>query len=103
MKGELLKIINHYGINKQLKHFNSEIFELNEAIFNYECEQTRMNLFLHEEDSKAAITEELADVIVMIEQIRYFYEINNHDVIKIMNLKIKRQIKRINEEEKNNE
>ena len=36
MEGKLLKIINHYGVIPQLKYFQSEVFELNEAIIEYE-------------------------------------------------------------------
>lgn len=32
MNEKLRKIINHYGIDIQLKYFQSEVFELNEAI-----------------------------------------------------------------------
>ena len=35
-KEELLKIINTYGVMPQLKYFQSEVFELNEAIFEKE-------------------------------------------------------------------
>lgn len=36
MKEDLLKIINTYGVMPQLKYFQSEVFELNEAIIKYE-------------------------------------------------------------------
>ena len=36
MNEKLRRIINHYGVKKQLKYFQSEIFELNEAIIQYE-------------------------------------------------------------------
>ena len=36
MKENLLKIINHYGVMPQLKYFQSEVFELNESIFEKE-------------------------------------------------------------------
>lgn len=36
MKEYLLKIINHYGIEKQLKYIHSEYFELDEAILEKE-------------------------------------------------------------------
>lgn len=36
MKNDLLKIINHYGVIPQLKYFQSEVFELNEAIISAE-------------------------------------------------------------------
>jgi len=35
MNEKLRKIINHYTVKKQLKYFQSEVFELNEAILNY--------------------------------------------------------------------
>ena len=39
---KLLEIINHYGVLPQLKYFQSEVFELNEAILNYEYESQGM-------------------------------------------------------------
>ena len=39
MKKDLVKIIKHWGVRKQLKHFNSEVFELNEAILDYDYAQ----------------------------------------------------------------
>lgn len=36
MNKKLRKIINFYGIEKQLKYFQSEVFELNEAIIKKE-------------------------------------------------------------------
>ena len=36
MKDDLLKIISFYGVMPQLKYFQSEIFEMNEAIIKYE-------------------------------------------------------------------
>ena len=36
MKADLLKIISTYGVLPQLKYFQSEVFELNEAIIKYE-------------------------------------------------------------------
>ena len=38
MKEDLLKIINHYGIKKQLKYIHSEYYELDEAILRYDNE-----------------------------------------------------------------
>lgn len=36
MESDLLKIVNHYGLMKQLKYIHSEYFELDEAIINGE-------------------------------------------------------------------
>ena len=81
MKNKLLKIINTYGIMPQLKYFQSEVFELNEAIIKNE--------------NIEHIAEELADVSVMLEQFKLYYNIKNEDIEKIMDYKIDRQIKRI--------
>ena len=35
MEEQLKKIINHYGISKQLKYIHSEYFELDEAIMKF--------------------------------------------------------------------
>ena len=97
MNKELLKIINHYGIKPQLKYFQSEVFELNEAIIQREYPAFRKNEDL-ELLEKKHIVEEIADVMVMLEQFRIYYGINTGEVGEIMNYKIKRQIERIENE-----
>lgn len=96
MKDKLLKIINHYGICNQLKYIHSEYFELDEAIMNYEFSKSFRDKFLVEN-----IAEEIADVMVMLKQFQYKFNISNEEILNIMNFKIDRQIKRIEEEEKN--
>ena len=103
MSEKLLKIINHYEVMHQLKYFQSEVFELNEAIFNYEeqkrvCEQCCNNL--HCDKEREHIAEELADVEVMLLQFKEYYHIDGNEILKIMNKKIERQLKRM-EGEKN--
>lgn len=106
MKDKLLKIINHYGVMKQLKYFQSEIFELNEAIIKMQnkkwdlegkssqiVEPTLHNYRLH-------VVEEIADILVMLHQFIEYYKIQDSDIYMIMEQKIDRQLKRI-EEEKN--
>lgn len=99
MEKKLLKIINHYGVMHQLKYFQSEVFELNEAIIIYENEIPHCD---DEADAgyieilKQHIAEELADVEVMLLQLKEYYHINGNDILKIMNEKIDRQIERIN-------
>lgn len=39
MSDKILKIINHYGVRHQLKYFQSEVFELNEAIIEFENDE----------------------------------------------------------------
>lgn len=101
MNKELLKIINHYGINKQLKYIHSEYFELDEAILDYEnagwdfSDEDCKDI---EKEYKNHIIEELADVMVMLEQFRLYYGISPGEVGEIMNYKIKRQSERIENE-----
>lgn len=93
MKEDLLKIINHYGVLTQLKYFQTEIFELNEAIINAEYNGSQP---LDEEIDH--ITEEIADVLVMLRQFFEYYYIDEGEVYKIFATKIARQIERIEKE-----
>lgn len=102
MKDDLLKIISFYGVLPQLKHFNSEVFELTEAIIN--AENNRL-IGISRKPSKLAIehiAEEIADVLNMVEQFMYYYDIDIKDVIEIKHKKINRQLERIKNEKDNN-
>lgn len=108
MKNNLLKIINHYGLLKQLKYFQSEIFELNEAIIRFEqfkYDVATANEYGYDEymekvnENISHIAEEIADCYVMLEQFRQYYEITNQELKEIMKFKIKRQLERIKENE----
>lgn len=101
MKDDLLKIISFYGVLPQLKYFQSEVFELNEAIISYEngnFTNTRdYDVYQNEKNLKAHITEEIADVLNMVEQFKEYYHIDGNDILRIMNEKIDRTISRIEE------
>lgn len=62
------QIINHYGVMAQLDYFPTEIYELIEAIIQYE----KTIIFKR---SKKHITEELADCEMMLDQfkIKFYY------------------------------
>ena len=99
MKENLLKIINHYGILSQLKYFQSEVFELNEAIIRHnEIEESGLYRSSDESIAREHITEEIADVLVMLFQFVEFYKINFDDINEIMEQKINRQLERMNGE-----
>lgn len=97
MEEKLLKIINHYGVLPQLKYFQSEVFELNEAII--ECE-----LAYHYSPCQIGrgyeehIAEEIADVMVMLEQFKLYYGISSEEITKIFWEKVDRQLGRIENE-----
>lgn len=96
MKEELLKIINHYGIKHQLKYIHSEYFELDEAIIEFEKASEWTPSMV--ENCKNHIAEEIADVMVMLKQFQYYYDISNEHIEKIMREKIKRQLERIEQD-----
>lgn len=100
MKDKLLEIINHYGIDKQLKYIHSEYFELDETIIQKEypaIAKGHKNKQLDILENKH-IAEELADVIVMLKQFQYYYGISDEEVEKIMKEKVDRQLERIKNE-----
>ena len=95
INNKIEKIFNYYGLEKQLKHFNSEVYELNEAILanRYDCcGMTNDGSFEH-------IAEEIADVRVMLQQFQNYYDIPDEIILSVMSKKIDRQIERIEDEE----
>lgn len=98
MKEDLLKIVEHFGINNQQRKLEEEVFELQEAIIN--AENNRM-IGICREPSELAIkhiAEEIADCLVMIYQFVEYYNIDQVELCKIMDFKINRQLERINKE-----
>ena len=81
---ELLEIIKHYGLETQLKKFNEEVYELLEAII--------------QKDSKEHITEEYADVVLVLSQIGLYLNIEPNEVDKIVDYKVKRTQEKIKKE-----
>lgn len=101
MKEDILKIIKHYGIMPQLKYFQSEVFELNEAILTKEIEYGSSDTTVKMDKANLEhIAEEIADIMVMLKQFQYHYEIPSEEIKKVMIEKIKRQIGRIDNENK---
>ena len=111
MKNDLLKIINHYGIVHQQRKLNEEVFELQEAIIKHEnkgpvvtaieslnkiaCSVSNQK---YEMLSIKNIEEEFADVMVLLSQIKYYYELDSEKIEKIMKEKIARQLERMKNE-----
>lgn len=87
MKENLSKIINHYGVSNQLKHFNEEVFELTQAIVDYEW-------FFYERgiDDKNHITEEIGDCLNFIEQFIGYYKIDENKILMSRLIKIDRTL-----------
>jgi len=100
-KENVLKIINHYGVLPQLKYFQSEVFELNEAIIRYENIPDGV-LKPTKDKYKEHIAEETADVMVMLEQFKLYYDISSEDITSIFCEKVERQLERIEREKSTN-
>lgn len=78
------KIINYYGVNAQLKKLNEEVYEFEEAVL--------------EKHNKEHITEEIADILVILTQFIDKYNIDVHKIDTIMQYKVDRQLRRIEKE-----
>lgn len=122
MNKKLREVINHYGLNKQLKYLQSEVFELNEAILDAQ-KQSASEMFadacyticktfadvLHlelngdKDTKKEHIKEEIADVMVMLKQFQLYYNISTDDIKQVMKKKVNRQLERIAKEDKSND
>lgn len=85
---DLGTICQHYGIRHQLKKLSEEVFELQEAVIDNEWDV---------DGNTARIAEELADVIVLWEQIKLHYDVPSQLIRGIMMEKVERQLKRIKE------
>ena len=100
MKVDLSKIIKHYGINSQQRKLEEEVFELQEAITTHELKQSvEYEIPLTEiVGSKEHITEEIADVLVILTEFLVYYDVEVSEIEKNMKYKIMRQLKRIQKE-----
>lgn len=102
MNDNILKVVKHYGILKQLKYMSTEQFELDEAIIRYELiEESGLFRSSDECEERNHIVEELVDNLFMLKQIQLYYEITDEEIEEVMNYKINRQLERIENEKTN--
>ena len=84
----IMEIADHYGIEKQLHQLAEECSELAVEASHSARKVVTVKLI-----------EEMADVLLMIEQVVYLANIAIEDIDECIRFKIDRQIKRIKEEE----
>lgn len=101
MEEKELKVITHYGVIPQLKYFQSEVFELNEAIIEYETLYNNDSTMKQLEACKNHIAEEIGDVQFMLNQFKRYYGIKDEDVNTVILRKVDRQLGRIENENNN--
>lgn len=84
----MAEIINYYGHESQKMMLLEEMAELQKEI----CKDMRYDPDLE------AITEEVADVLIMLEQIQMMYHISETRLHAITNEKLHRQLRRMEHE-----
>ena len=97
MNEAIRKIADHYGLNAQLNVATEELAELIQAIARFR--RVDENDMLELEIRKNLVAEEMADVEVMLAQIKYLMEIDE-EVEAIAKYKIDSQTKRMKKETK---
>lgn len=91
MDKDLSRIAEQYGLRVQMRQLVEEMAELTQVI----CKSERYDL----ETVRDHLVEEVVDVDVVLSQVKYLLGDNAFE--RIRNEKIKRQLKRIEMEEKN--
>lgn len=85
-KEECIRIAKHYG-DQQFGIVTEELAELIQAISKYQRKPG--------EESKTNVTEEMADVYIMLEQLKHLLGISDANIEKVELAKIKRQFDRM--------
>lgn len=95
---KLKKIALHFGVNNQIEKTKEELKELKEALEEFELYKICPSSNLDGVSKKRKhIIEEIADVYIMLEQIKYIFNIEEENVKEIERCKIDRTLKRIEE------
>lgn len=101
---KIKKIADHYEFEIQSRHLTEECAELIQAVnkyYRYDKGLITSDILTSEDVYKRLtknIKEEIADVEVMIEQIKYLLNINPNDIEEIKKYKVDRQLERIKRE-----
>jgi NTP pyrophosphatase (non-canonical NTP hydrolase) len=87
---KLAKVINHFGKLHQIVKLGEEVGELNKAILNYENGYRLTN---------NEITEEIADVYLLLKQVELMYQLDKNEIKQVMLMKLDRVFDKYNVEE----
>ena len=91
------QIIEHYGFTNQFGIHMEECAELIQAISKLNRNNYNMSKYF---DVRNNVVEEIADVIVCIDQLQSILGISDNEIEEIVNRKISRQMERmVNEDE----
>lgn len=102
MKDKIRRIANHYKFEKQSRQLSEECAELIQAVNKYhrfrESKNTRDDIISSTQDSNMLIqhiVEEIADVEVVMDEIKHLLNINPEAIEEIKKFKVDREIGRI--------
>lgn len=95
MEDKEKQIIEHYGVIPQLKYMQTEMFELIEAIIERETHWNYDTEIQNMKPLDEHIEEGYADLTMMLEQIKVYYNLSEENIQKIKEQKIERQLERI--------
>lgn len=87
MENILERIIDNYGYETQSRKAMEELGELTVAINKYLDEPTKKRY--------SNLVEEIADVEIMLEQLKIMHDIEENEVLEVKNMKIERELQRI--------
>ena len=103
MDERLRKIADYYGYDNQSRQLIEEMAELTQAINKYYRKRAGKELVPEPENDRelysspewSHITEEIADVYIMLEQIRYLLRVDEYELMSDIESKIEREDKRL--------
>lgn len=101
-RNKIEEIANHYGLENQSRQLIEEMAELTVAMNKYHrlhnetCKEIQDRL--KEEILLMNIAEEMTDVQIMLEQVKFLLGVTVGDIEYIAEKKLKRQIKRMDKE-----
>lgn len=91
-KDKIEEIYYKHGVSNQLKKLSEEVYELQEAVKDFNSAR-KLNKTM-DSNYKEHIEEEFSDVILLLTQIKLVYNLDNDNLRKWFDFKLKRQIAR---------
>lgn len=98
MKDKIKRIANHYGLAKQQRQLAEECGELIQATSKYMRFQEESYALTVDWTYLQNVIEEIADVEVMLNEIKHLLNISDEAIEAIKESKVNRQLERIEKE-----
>ena len=97
MKDNIKRIANHYGLAKQQRQLAEECAELIQATSKYMRFQEESYALTVDWTYLQNVIEEIADVEIMLEQMKVLLNLSDEAVESVKNIKVNRELARIKE------